>query len=689
MNDHPDGHNHSVSPFPRRASFLRWDGTQEPFPLAPEELFDKISDEILAHGDVGAVLRRLMYEGMYVEGRHLMGIREILRRLAARRRELLRRYDPSGLLQKIAERLEKIEKLEREGLAKKLQDAARLEEVGSEADRQAVRAFKERARASLEGLDLLPAEIPARLRAMQSHPFVTEEARKELESLLDELRRQASQLYFQQATQALQSMSPEDLRRMKDMLAELNKLLEQRERGEEPDFQGFMEKYGDFFPERPQNLDQLLRNLARRIAIARALMQGLPLEMQQELQQLVSAMLQDMELQFELDRLARNLATAFPELPWDDAIRLRGSDVMDFGEFTELAEALADLEAMEEVLQAADADGLASHLEEIDLDRVREMLGEEEALSLARLSRLLESLKEAGLIDRKGSRVELTPKALRRIGGSAIEEIFKRLRRSAFESHRSSEEGVGVERTFTTKPWEWGDGFNVNIYETTKNAIRKHGPGLPIKISVDDFEIDEVESLTRSATVLLLDLSLSMMMRDSFVAAKRLAFALHSLISSKFPSDYFSIVGFSELAREIDPRDLPEATWDGVYGTNMQHALMLARKMLKGKPAKTRQIIMVTDGEPTAHLEHGVPFFSYPPVAKTIEETMKEVLRCTKENITINVFMLDRSPHLVRFIQQMTKLNRGRAFFTTPENLGDFVLYDFLESKTKRARKWE
>ncbi len=676
-----------VGPYPRAASYSRWDGTQEPFPLSAEELFDELSDEFLEHGDIAGVLRRFLYEGLQREGRQLMGLGEIMRRLARRRRELLRRYDPSGIMQRIDDALNEIEALERQGIERRLAEATRFEEGAEGADRAAVEAFMEKAHNALADLDLMPREVPKRLRAMQEHDFIVPEARQKLEELLEDLRRQASEMYFRQASHALRSMDPEQLRRMKDMFAELNRMLEERAEGKEPDFEGFMQKYGDFFPERPRDLDQLLEVLARRIAVARALMQGLPPEMQQELQELVDGLLEDMDLRFEMDRLARNLAAAFPDIGWDEALRLRGDEELSLGELGQLAEQLADLDALQEVLTAADSAALGSQLKEVDVARVRELLGEEEAASIARLAELVEELRDAGLIDRKGSRVELTPKALRRIGGSAIEEIFKRLRRSSLASQRSAEEGAGVEKTFQTKPWEWGDGFNVNIYASAKNAIRRSGPGTPISFSVEDFEVDETESLTRSATVLLLDLSLSMMMRDSFVAAKRLAFALQSLISSKFPHDFFSVVGFSELAREIAPKDLPEASWDGVYGTNMQHALMLARSILKGRPVKTRQVIMVTDGEPTAHLEDGIPFFSYPPVARTIEETMKEVLRCTREGITINVFMLDRSPHLVRFIQQLTKLNRGRAFFTTPDSLGEFVLYDFLESKTRRSTR--
>lgn len=655
--------------------------------MSAEELFDEISDEILAHGDLAGVLRRLLYEGMSAQGRNLMGLREIMRRVAERRRELLSRYDPSGILEKIKESLDEIESMERGGIEKRMAEAARFLENAEGQDKAAAESFKERAQNALVHLDLMPPELPNRLRAIQGHDFIVAEAKQKLDDLLEDLRRQASQVYFQQASQALRSMDSAQLEGLKNMFADLNRMLEERAEGKEPDFEGFMQKYGEFFPENPRNLDELMQTLARRMAMTHALMQGLPDEMQRELQGLIDGLLEDIDLRFEMDRLARNLAGNFPNLAWDEVLRLRGDEALSLGGIGDLAEQLADLDALEEVLGVAGAGGLGSHLHEVDIDRVRRLLGQEEAAEIRRLAQLVESLREAGLIDRKGQKVELTPKALRRIGGSAVEEIFKRLRRSAAASHHSIEEGAGVEKTFQTKEWEWGDGFNVNIYESTKNAICRQGPKLPIRFSVEDFEVDEVEVLTRSATVLLLDLSLSMMMRDSFVAAKRLAFALQSLISSKFPHDYFSIVGFSELARQIEPRDLPEATWDGVYGTNMQDALMLARSILKNRPARTRQVIMVTDGEPTAHLEDGIPFFSYPPVVKTIEETMKEVLRCTREGITINVFMLDRSPHLVRFIQEITQLNRGRAFFTTPETLGDFVLYDFLDSRSKRASK--
>jgi uncharacterized protein with von Willebrand factor type A (vWA) domain len=186
--------------------------------------------------------------------------------------------------------------------------------------------------------------------------------------------------------------------------------------------------------------------------------------------------------------------------------------------------------------------------------------------------------------------------------------------------------------------------------------------------------------------VLMLDLSLSMPMRDNFVPAKRVAMALHALISSQYPRDYLGVVTFSEVAREITPERLPEVTWDYVYGTNMQHGFMLARKMLS-KQSGTKQIIMITDGEPTAHiLPNGEPFFSYPPTHETVDLTLREVARCTRDGIRINTFMLDATSYLTTFIEKISKMNGGRAFFTTNQNLGDYVLVDFVEQKRKHLR---
>ena len=300
---------------------------------------------------------------------------------------------------------------------------------------------------------------------------------------------------------------------------------------------------------------------------------------------------------------------------------------------------------------------------------------------------MAKQLADAGLIDQREGRFELTPKGIRRIGQQALSDLFDQLNKDRVGNHRTTYTGTGHDREETTKPYEFGDPFNLDLSRTVHNAVRRAGSGVPVRLSPNDFEVIETESLTRSATVLLLDLSLSMPMRDNFVPAKKMAMALHTLISTRFPRDYLGLVGFSEVARVIEPEDLPTVSWDYVYGTNLQHGLILARKMLAHQQG-TKQIILVTDGEPTAHVipyEGGVGYdvyFNYPPVPETLEVTLAEVMRCTRAGITINTFLLDPDRGLQGFIEQLSRINRGRTFATSPDELGDYVLVDFLAHKT-------
>jgi uncharacterized protein with von Willebrand factor type A (vWA) domain len=333
-------------------------------------------------------------------------------------------------------------------------------------------------------------------------------------------------------------------------------------------------------------------------------------------------------------------------------------------------------------------------LAEIDPEQAAQLLGPDAAQSLAQLAELTRELERAGLIEQREGRPELTPRGIRRIGAHALSELFGRLARDRLGRHEIRRSGVGRDRALETKPYEFGDPFDLHIERTIRNAVvRRAGaagagaaPALPVRLTPDDFEVERAEDLTRAATVLMIDLSLSMPMRDNFLAAKKVAMALHSLITSQFPRDYLGLVGFGEVARELRAAQLPEVSWDYTYGTNMQHALVLARRML-ARQQGTKQVIMITDGEPTAHiLPGGEPFFSYPPAPETIRATLAEVVRATREGIRINTFMLDATGYLRNFVEKMTQLNRGRAFFTTPETLGDYVLVDFLEQKRSRRR---
>jgi len=274
---------------------------------------------------------------------------------------------------------------------------------------------------------------------------------------------------------------------------------------------------------------------------------------------------------------------------------------------------------------------------------------------------------------------------MRRLGQNALAQLFRKLDRDLLGRHEMERHGAGHERNFQTKPYEWGDPFNLHIEKTIRNAIVR-GESAPVRLRPEDFEIEETETLVRSATVLMLDLSLSMPMRDNFLPAKKVAMALHSLISMQYPRDYLGIVGFSEVARILTAEQLPEVSWDFVYGTNMQHGFQLARQLL-ARQSGTKQIIMITDGEPTAHINgYGEPEFHYPPIRATVDATLLEVARCTREDIRINTFMLDPDRSLQHFISKLTEMNRGRAFFTTPQNLGDYVLVDFIEQRRQLLR---
>jgi len=497
------------------------------------------------------------------------------------------------------------------------------------------------------------------------------------------LKKQLLDSMFNQMQQGMSEMSPEELQRMKDMLAELNHMLEQRERGEEPDFQGFMDRYGDFFPENPQSLDELLEQMARSMAQMQQLLNSMSPEQRAQLQQLAQSLLDDLDLRWQVDELARNLQQAFPDLPWNQQMRMRGDNPLQFSQMAGLLEQLGDMDQLENMLRSATQPG---QLAEVDIDQAADLLGDDAARSLARLKELARMLEEAGLIEQREGRYELTPRGIRAIGQRALSDLFRRLMKDRQGRHEVERVGVGSERTYEHKPYEFGDPFHLNVEQTIRNAVYRGGSGTPVKLSPDDFEVERTETLTQSATVLMLDVSMSMPMRDNFLPAKKVAMALHALITSQFPRDYFGLVSFGRVAREVKPELLPELSWDFEWGTNMQHALLLARRQL-ARQTGTKQVIMVTDGEPTAHIEDGDAYFQYPPSPVTIEETLKEVARCTREGIRINTFMLDESFYLRSFVERMTKMNRGRAFFTTPDDLGSYVLVDFLENRRMMRRQ--
>ena len=636
-----------------RFTYSRWDGTQRGFEIDADSLLDELADELTYHGDINTAMRKMMQNGMRdVNGNQMPGLRELMKRLREQREQIQERGDLVGVYSEIADELNDIVDEERQVAGNNFT------------------------------LDMLPDDLAGKIRELQHYDFESPSAQERFDSLMDKLREQLMQQQLDQMSSAVQNMSPEQMARTKDMMAALNEMLERRKNGEDPQFEQFMEKFGDFFPENPQTLDELLEHMAQRMAMAQALLNSMTPEQRAQLQQLSEQLLEDMDLRWQMEQLSQNLQGMFPQAGWNKQYDFSGQEPMGFQQAMQSMQDLSDLDQLENLLKNASN---PSSLAEADMDKVRDLLGDDAAKSLDQLSKLSKMMQDAGLIDQREGRMQLTPRAIRKLGANALRELFGKLRKDMVGQHKIDATGIGHERANDTKPYEFGDPFRLDLHGTLRNALRRNGSGLPIGLSPEDFEIERTEHSTRSSTVLLLDLSLSMPMRDNFLPAKKVAMALHHLISSQFPRDYLGVVGFGEIARELQPESIPEVSWDFAYGTNMHHAFTLARKMLS-RQTGTKQIIMITDGEPTAHITpSGEIFFNYPPVHETVEATLREVMRCTKEQIRINTFMLDADNGLRRFVEQLTKINKGKAFFTTPDNLGDYVLVDFLDHKRTMA----
>lgn len=661
--------------------YSKWDGTQVGFEFDADDIFGELTDELLYHGDLNQALQRLMQRGFRDRnGERIAGMREILERLRQRRREMLERHDLGGPYEDIAQRLRDIVDQERGGI----DDLVR--EAHESGDQRRAEITDEVATERRMQLDLLPPDLAGQVQSLQEYDWTSSEAREAFDELMERLREQVMQSYFNQISGSMSDMSPESMQRMKDMFNDLNRMLETRAAGGDTDrmFEEFMENYGDMFPGNPQTLDELLEQMARQMAAMQQLLNSMSPEQRAQLEQLAQSLLEDMDLRWQVDRLGANLRQAFPQAGWDRGYDFSGQDPLNFAEAASVMNQLGDMDQLEQMMSTPSNPGA---LAEVDISRASELLGQDAGRSLEQLAKLARQLSDAGLIDQREGRLELTPRGLRKIGQNALSDLFSKLIKDRMGRHVVERVGIGHERTYETKAYEWGDPFNLSIERTVRNAVSRRGAGTPVRLSPDDFEIDRTESLTSTSTVLALDLSLSMPMRGNFLAAKKVAMALHSLITSQYPRDYLGLVGFGELARELRADQLPEVSWDYTYGTNMQHALMLARRML-ARQRGTKQIILITDGEPTAHIQPGGdPFFSYPPAPETVRVTLAEVVRATRDGIRINTFMLDATGYLRNFVEKVTELNRGRAFFTTPETLGDYVLVDFLDQKRGSGRR--
>ena len=659
--------------FATRFRYSRWDGTQTP-DISADDVLAAIADDLTEYGDLRWALRNLMSRGMRTDHQPVQGLRDIMRKLRDRRRERLEQFDLSSVMRDIEQQLSDIVEMEQDTID---------EWVDREDDEYADRVLKEIADRNQEALDDLPDDVGSKMKTLEGYEFLNPDAQRKFLELLNQLRQAMTRTFFNDIERMVNQMSGEDIKRMKDMIKALNEMLTRKITDQDPRFDDFMREFGDMFGDNaPESLDELLDQMRRQMAAAQSMLSSLSPQQREQLQSLMSNRFGDPELESELVKLAQEMEFLNPE---GKRYVFAGGEELDLEAAMRLMGEMRDLDQLIEQVREAERSG---DVERIDEDALRDMLDDEAADSLDNLKELLKALRDAGYI-REGDRWELTPRGARMIGQKALGEIYARLRRQRLGSHALPEEGRFGDRLEQTKPYEYGDPFHLHMPRTIRNAIDRNGPSTPVHLKPDDFEVYRSELRTSTATAMLVDQSWSMALRGAFQAAKKVALALHNLITSQYPRDNFYIIGFAAYARELKAHDLPLLQWDEyVLGTNMQHAMLLAESLLSKHDAGSKQIIMISDGEPTAHLlPNGRHYFSYPPTPETYRATYGAVRRCTRKGIAINTFMLDSSYYLKEFMDQIARINGGRVFYTSPERLGEYVLIDYVEGKRKKLAR--
>ena len=671
----------------RSYRYSQWDGTQRIFEIDADELMDRLSEDVLNKGDIMQALRDLFRQGMQNrDGQQLPGLRDMMEQLKNRRREQMQQHNMDSVLDDLKERLDDIVQTERDGIQRRVDEARQQVNAAPEEDRaqqeSLLNLLEQRTNRNSERLDNLPEGAGSQLKELMEYDFIDPEAQKKFQELLDMLKGQMAQNISQRMQQQIQGMTPEDMAATREMMRQLNQMMRDKMDGREPDFNGFMQQFGSMFGDNPpQSFEELMEQLQQQLAQMQSMLESMSHEARREMEDALTQAL-DPEIQREMAQFASLMEQL---MPMDDLRRqypFLGDDSLTMEQAMEMMRDLQQLDQLEASLQDAMRTGA---LRDIDPDKLAELLGEEARRTWEELDRLRKLLEDAGYVT-GDEKMELTARGIRRIGQKALKEVFAHLKKDRLGSHQMDTRGANGDLLGETKLYEFGDPFLIDLQTTVKNAVLRGGPEVPVHLTPQDFEVHRTEHMTKASTVVLLDQSRSMGLFNNFQAAKKVTLALLALIRSQYPRDSLHIVGFSDYAREIKEEDLTKVSWNAwVSGTNLHHALMLSRKMLSREKGGTRQILVITDGEPTAHLEGDRAFFSYPPSYRTEQETLREVRRCTQEDIVINTFMLENNYQLVNFVDSMTRINRGRAFYTSASNLGEFVLVDYLNNRRKRV----
>ena len=661
--------------------YSNWDGSQNAA-LNADDLLSALSEDLMEFGDLQQAMRYLMQRGMETsDGNYIKGLRDLVHQLKAEKQQRLERFDINGVMEDIKRQLEEILGMERDTINEWANRKKDPEDENQENFSNSV--LGDIGEQNKEFIKNLPDDAAGKVKALQDYEFLNTDAQKQFLKLTEQLRKAMTQSFFRDVENMVNEMSDGDINRMKNMVKDLNDMLVRKIAGEDPGFGEFMDKYGDMFGDTPpSNLDELLEQMRQQMAATQSLFNSMNPDQQQQLQDMMQGKFGDPELESGLAKLSKELDFLNPQ---GKHYNFMGDEEVDLLAAMELMKEMTELDQLEQQIQRAQYDG---KMDNIDSDKLKELLGDEALDNLDEMKKMLEILEEAGYVSKDGNKSELTPRGTRSLGQKALVEIYSKLKKQNLGNHATPEEGRFGERLEESKPHEFGDPFHLHMSRTIRNALDREGPGSPVQLKTEDFEIYRSELITQTATVLMVDLSWSMALRGSFQSAKKVAMALHHLISSAYPRDSLYIIGFSAYAKEIKTHDLPYLQYDDyLLGTNMEHALILAEKLLAKHQQGTRQIIMITDGEPTAHLENGRPVFAYPATPTTIGKTLRAVRSCTTKNITINTFMLDKSFYLKAFVEQMTKINGGRIFYAEPQNLGEYILVDYVQNKKKKLTR--
>jgi uncharacterized protein with von Willebrand factor type A (vWA) domain len=600
------------------------------------------------------------------------GLDDLAKQLQELRERELARHDLDSVVDDLKEKLQEVVDTERRGIAERVEEARRTD--GPER-----KILEKLAGQRRDQLDRVPDDLGGRVKALKDYEFMVPEARQKFDELMSKLQQQMLDQMFQGMKQSISRMTTQDLSEVKEMVKALNQMLQDRANGASPDFKSFMDRFGHMFPPGIENLDQLMEHLQRQMAQMQSLLRSMSPEAREELSRMMDELLQDDSLRLELAKLGGLMEALMPPSDLQERYPFFGQEPTSLQQAMDLMDRLQGIDRLESQLERG-----SFRLDDVDRSLAEQLLGPQARNSLNQLRQVSDLLEKAGFVERRGRGLELTPKGMRQIGKNALRDIFERLRKSQVGQHRIFQTGVGNEAGDDLKDYEYGDPFLIDMKETLFKSLEREGRGVPLKIEGSDFVVRKTDHSSQACTVLMVDMSRSMFLRGCFLAAKKVAMALDALIRSQYPRDKLYIVGFSNQAVELKPDALPQITLnDYVYGTNMQHGFQLARSLL-ARHRGNKQIIMVTDGEPTAHLDNGRVYFAYPPTFRTIQETLKEVQRCTRDRIVINTFMLERGPYLTEFINRVTKLNKGRAFFVQPERLGEYILVDYVSGRQQR-----